>query len=105
MRSPSQARLTQVLGAGALLFGVLGVVRPASLARMLGSSDETARGVGFRDLGNALVLFALRDPGPGIAQRMLYDLSDAYVFGRRKPAVAAAALGFAALGALALAAD
>jgi len=70
---------------------------------MLGSSEETARELGFRDLGNALVIFAAGDPRPGIAQRMLYDLSDAYLFGRRKPAVAAAALAFALLGAIALA--
>jgi hypothetical protein len=36
---------------------------------------------------------------------MLYDVSDAFLFGRRKPIVAAAALGSAALGAVALTAD
>ncbi len=101
----SRDRLKLVLGSGALVFGVLGIVRPASLARMCATNEETARELGFRDLGNALVIFAAADPRPGIAQRMLYDVSDAIMFGRRKPVVAVAGLGFAALGALALASD
>jgi len=36
-------------------------------------------------------------------QRMLFDVSDAAQFGRRKPKVAAGALAFAALGAVGVA--
>jgi hypothetical protein len=99
-----------ILGGGAAGFGLLGVVRPRTvlrprtLARMLGSDVETAREVGIRDLGNALV-FAGGANRPAVLQRMLYDVSDAVVFGRRKPGVAAGALAFALLGALTLRAD
>lgn len=101
----SQHALTRAVASGALACGLLGVVRPAVLARMLETGDETAREIGFRDLGNALVLFGAADARLGLAQRMLYDVADAVMFGRRKPGVAVAALGGAALGALALAAD
>jgi hypothetical protein len=94
MKVPTVA--TGVLAAGALGFGVLGLGSPARLARMVGSGEETARELGFRDLGNGLVILAA--PTAGIAQRVLYDVSDAIMFGRRKPRVAAGALGFAALG-------
>jgi hypothetical protein len=101
----SQRGLTRILGTGALAFGVLGVVRPAVLARMMDASEDHARAIGVRDLGNALVLFASRDPRPAIVQRMLYDVGDAFQLAPRKPAAAAAAIGFAALGALALASE
>jgi hypothetical protein len=93
-----------VLGIGALAFGVLGVLRPAALARMMDSDEETARTVGFRDLGNALALLWSADPRPAIVQRMLYDVGDALHLARRKPGAAAGALGFAALGGVAIAA-
>jgi hypothetical protein len=99
MKSPTIAR--GVLAAGALGFGVFGIASPARLARMLGSDEATAREVGFRDLGNGLVILAA--PTAGIAQRMLYDVSDAIMFGRRRPRVAVGALGFATLGAYTLA--
>lgn len=101
----SQKSLTRVLGLGALAFGVLGVVRPASLARMMDADEDHARLVGFREVGNALALFWSADPRPAIVQRMLYDVGDALYLASRKPRAAAAALGFAGLGALALAAD
>jgi hypothetical protein len=53
-----------------------------------------------------LVFAACRDrPAPAIAQRALYDASDALLFGRRKPLVGAGAAAFAALGVLALFAE
>jgi hypothetical protein len=55
-----------------------------------------------RDLGNGALLLASAGPRLAIGQRMLFDVSDALRFGRRKPCVAAGALGFAALGASAL---
>ena len=97
------AAIRIVLGGGALGFGVYGVVAPRSLARMVGSdSEELGRELGFRDLGNA-VAFAAGAGRAAVLQRMLYDVSDAVQFGRRKPAVAAGALAFAALGGVALA--
>ena len=93
---------TLVLGGGALGFGVFGVVAPDRLARMVGSDDpDLGRELGFRDLGNALV-FAAGSNRAALLQRMLFDVSDAIQFGRRKPKVGAGALAFAALGAVAL---
>jgi hypothetical protein len=105
VKGVSQRQLTRVLGTGALAFGLLGVVSPGRLARMMDADEAHARSVGFRDLGNALALFTSGDPRPAILQRMLYDVGDALHLLGRKPAAAAAALGFAALGALALVAD
>jgi hypothetical protein len=93
---------TWTLGAGALGFGVLGLVAPARLARMVGSDEETARELGLRDLGNGLVILAA--PQVGLAQRALFDVGDAVMFGRRKPKVGVGALAFAALGVYTLAA-
>src|SRR5579884_1665668 len=93
---------TVVLGGGAAVFGVFGLVAPARLARMVGSDDpDLGRELGFRDLGNALV-FASGANRAALAQRMLFDVSDAIQFGRRKPAVGPGALAFAVLGAAAL---
>ena len=93
---------TFILGGGALAFGVLGIAAPARVAAMVGSSDPgVGREIGLRDLGNALV-FASGSNRTAIMQRMLFDVSDAIQFGRRKPAVGAGALVFAALGAVAL---
>ncbi len=100
-----QKTLVRVLASGAFGFGALGVSRPSRLAAMMGSDEETAREVGFRDIGSALVLLGSERPRAAIAQRMLYDLSDAYLFGRGRPKVAAAALAFAALGAVAFFSD
>jgi hypothetical protein len=94
--------LTGVLAAGALGFGVLGLAAPSRLARLVGSDEETARELGVRDLGNGLVILAA--PSAGLAQRAFYDLSDAVLFGRRKPKVGVGALAFAALGVYTLAA-
>jgi hypothetical protein len=89
--------VTKILGAGALAFGVLGLVRPAKLADMMAADEETAREVGFRDVGNGLLLLVSPDPRPAIAQRALYDVADAVMFGPRKTTVLVGALGFAAL--------
>ena len=91
-----------VLGGGALAFGILGVVAPSRLASLLGPDDAgIGRELGFRDVGNALV-FASGASRAALFQRMVYDVSDAIRFGRRRPGVGAGALAFAALGAAAL---
>ena len=100
----SQRSISYVLGGGALAFGVLGLVDPARLARMMAGDEETARAIGFRDVGNAIAIFATGGGRPAIVQRMLFDVGDAVMFGPRKPKVAVGALAFAALGGVALAA-
>lgn len=97
MSNLSRDTVTKILAGGALGFGVLGLVRPGKLAEMMASDEETAREVGFRDVGNGLLLLASPDPRPAIAQRALYDVSDAIMFGPRKTGVLVGALGFAAL--------
>ena len=106
MKAPSQRAHAAVLASGAGLFAGLGILAPAWLARMIDSDLDTAREIGIRELGNVLVFVACRDrPAPAIAQRALYDASDALLFGRRKPLVGAGAAAFAALGVLALFAE
>jgi hypothetical protein len=85
-----------VLAGGSLAFGLLGLVAPGRLVRMMGSDEETARAIGPRDVGNALT-FALAPTRAAATQRMLCDLGDAAVFGPCKPGVAAGALSFAVL--------
>jgi hypothetical protein len=94
--------LARFLGAGALAFGVLGLRRPGFLARLAATEEETARELGFRDLGNGALLLARADPRLAIGHRVLFDVFGAFLFGRRKPGVAVGALAFAALGAYAL---
>lgn len=101
----SQKSLTRVLGVGTLAFGLLGIARPAVLARLMDAEEEHARAVGYRDLGSGLALLWSSDRRAAIAQRMLYDVSDALYLSSRKPAAAAAALGFAALCAVAYVLD
>jgi hypothetical protein len=93
----------RVLGAGSLAFGVLGLVRPARLARMMAIGEDAARIVGFRDTGSALALFASADKRLAVVQRMLFDAGDAALLARRRPGAAVAALAFGCLGAAALA--
>ena len=103
MEAPSQPAHAAVLAAGAGLFAALGILAPARLARVIDSDVDTAREIGIRELGNVLVFAACRDrPAPAIAQRALYDASDALLFGRRKPLVGVAAAAFSGLGVLAL---
>lgn len=92
-------------GIGSLGFGALGVAKPDVSRRLVGSTRDEARELGFRDLGCALVIYSSDDPRPGIAARMLFDVGDAVVYGRRKPAVAVIALAAVALGAVALVVD
>jgi hypothetical protein len=95
--TPREARIAAaVLAGGSFGFGLLGILAPGRLARMLDADEETARAIGVRDVGNALA-FVLAPTSAAAVQRMAYDLADAATFGRRKPAVAAGALSFAAL--------
>jgi hypothetical protein len=87
-----------VLGAGCLSFAGWAFARTDRLAAMIGSDLATARAMAVRDLGSGIALVASRDPRPAMVARVLYDVSDAALFGRGRPKVAASALGFAALG-------
>ncbi len=86
------------LGVGCLGFAGWALARPERLAAMIGSDLATARAMAVRDLGAGIALVGSRDPRPALAARVLYDVGDAVLFGRGRPKVAAAALGFAALG-------
>ena len=97
----SRRSIARFLGLGALGFGVLGLAKPRTLARLAATDERTARELGWRDLGNGLLLLASGSRF-AIGQRMLYDVSDAIEFGPRKRGVAVGALAFAALGAVAL---
>jgi hypothetical protein len=90
------------MGAATLAFVAWAFAREERLAGLLGADVATARAMAVRDLGSGIVLLAARDPRPALAARVLYDVSDAAIFGRGRPKVAASALGFAALGIAAL---
>jgi hypothetical protein len=85
-----------VLGAGCVGFAGWAFKRTERLADLLGSDLATARAMAVRDFGSGIVLLTARDPRP--VARVLYDVSDAVLFGRGRPKVAASALGFAVLG-------
>lgn len=90
------------MGVATLAFVGWAIAREEQLAQLLGSDLSTARAMAARDLGSGIVLLTARDPRPALTARVLYDLSDAVIFGRNRPKVAASALGFAALGIAAL---
>jgi hypothetical protein len=87
-----------VLGAGCLAFAGWAFERTERLAELIGSDLATARAMAVRDLGSGIALIGSRDPRPAMVARVLYDVSDAVLFGRGRPKVVASALGFAALG-------
>lgn len=98
-KTPRDAQVgAAILGSGALAFGILGLVAPKRLAKMMDADVDAARAIGFRDVGNGLA-FVFAPTSVAALQRMLYDIGDAASFGPRKPAVAAGALSFAALSA------
>jgi len=87
-----------VLGAGCVGFAGWAFKRTERLADLLGSDLATARAMAVRDFVSGIVLLTARDPRPAMVARVLYDVSDAVLFGRGRPKVAASALGFAVLG-------
>jgi hypothetical protein len=88
------------LAAGAIGFGLLGVARPQRLAHLMGTDEESARALGFRDLTNGVLLLLARDKRPLLAARALANLDDAWKYGRSDRRVLVGALGFAALAAV-----
>jgi hypothetical protein len=92
-----------VLAAGCAWWAALALLRTREMAELIGASEAEVRALGVRDLGSGLALALSADPRPAIGVRVLLDLADAVSYGRGRPAVAAMTLGFAALGAAALA--
>jgi hypothetical protein len=82
-----------ILGGGALAFGAWGVAQPESLASAMGVDRDAARMVGYRDTASGL-LIALQGGTASYLVRALFDFGDAALMARRKPKVAAGALGF-----------
>jgi hypothetical protein len=99
-----QRALTLALAGGCALWSGLALLRTSRMAELIGASEAEVRALGVRDIGSGLTLVFASDPRPAIGARVLFDLSDAYHYARGRPAVAAMTLGFAALGAAALAA-
>jgi len=92
-----------VLAGGCAWWAALALLRTRAMADLIGASEAEVRALGVRDLGSGLTLALSADPRPAIGARVLFDLSDALAYARGRPAVAAMTLGFAALGAAALA--
>ena len=88
------------LGIASLGVGAVGIVKPEFPARLTGAAIAEARGLGFRDLAVGITIYA--HPRVGLAQRAIVDIGDAVTFAKRKPAVAAVAVGSAALAVYAL---
>ena len=87
-----------VLGAGCLGFAGWAFARTERLAELIGSDLATARAMAVRDLGSGIVLVTSANPTGPMVARVLYDVSDAVLFGRGRPKVVVSALGFAGLG-------
>jgi hypothetical protein len=85
-----------ILAGGSLFFAAWGIARPRSLARAMGVSEETARFVGFRELGAGLALAGGRGAAPYLP-RIVFDVSDAWAMRKDHPNAALGAVGFAAL--------
>lgn len=92
-----------VLAGGCAWWAALAYLRTERMAELLGASVGEVRALGLRDAGNGLTLALSRDPRAAIAARILFDLADTAAYARGRPRVAAMTLGFAALGAAALA--
>ena len=85
------------------MWAALALLRTRSMAELIGASEAEVRALAVRDVGSGLALALARDPRAAIRARVLFDLVDALRYGRGRPKVAAMTLGFAALGAVALA--
>jgi hypothetical protein len=92
-----------VLAGGCAWWSALALLRTERMADLIGASEAEVRALGVRDIGSGLALALSPDPRPAIGARILFDLSDAASYARGRPKVAAMTLGFAALGAVALA--
>jgi hypothetical protein len=101
MKSGSHQVMKGILAGGSLFFAAWGIAAPRSLARAMGVSEETARFIGFRELGAGVVLAGGRGPAPYLP-RIVFDVSDAWAMRKDHPNAALGAVGFAALAVAAL---
>ena len=92
-----------VLAGGCAFWAGLALLRTRQMADLIGASEAEVRALGVRDIGNGLTLALSSDPRPAIGARIMFDLADTASYARGRPKVAAMTLGFAALGAAALA--
>jgi hypothetical protein len=84
--------LRHVIGAGSLVLGAVGVLKPRLMA-WTGVEELEARGLGFRDLAVGFAVYA--DPRVGFVQRAIVDAGDAVLFARRNALVSMLAVGSA----------
>jgi len=93
-------QLVSALGYGSVALGVVGLLAPRQVARLMNDDPDLARPLSLRD---ALIGVAiLRDRGPAsLVARGLSDVSDAVRLRRRSPLVA---LGAFSVGVVAFAA-
>src|SRR5690606_21571600 len=81
--------LALALGAASLGLGIWGILWPRQLGAVLGTDQDTARLIGFRDVGLALPLLGWGSR-PALLSRAVLDLGDAFVF-RHRPLIAVGA--------------
>ena len=104
MRLETLQVMKVLLTGGSLFFAAWGMAAPRSLGRAMGVSEETARFIGFRELGAGLVLAGGHHRARYLP-RVVFDASDAWAMRRDHPNAAVGALGFAALAVVAMALD
>jgi hypothetical protein len=91
-----------LLGAGCVGWIVWAFRKTDRVAEMIGTEPAEVRALAIRDIGSAISLLTPGPVKPAIAVRVMYDLSDAWRYGRGRPRVLASTVGFAAFGALGL---
>jgi hypothetical protein len=74
-------------------WAAVGLARPAPIAARLGIGVGEVRVLALRDLGSVVPLIVSRDPRPALAMRMLFDLSDAALYGGRREVLPLAIAG------------
>ena len=91
-----------LLGAGCVAWITWAFRRTDHIAEMIGTEPAEVRALAIRDIGSAISLLTPGPVKPAIAVRVMYDLSDAWRYGRGRPRVLVSTVGFAAFGALGL---
>jgi hypothetical protein len=87
-----------ILGAGCVAWIAWAFRRTDRVAEIVGTDPAEVRALAIRDIGSAISLLTPGAAKPAIAVRVMYDLSDAWRYGRNRPKVLASTVGFAALG-------
>ena len=90
--------LPRLLGAGCVAWIAWAFRRTDRVAEIVGTDPAEVRALAIRDIGSAISLLTPGAAKPAIAVRVMYDLSDAWRYGRNRPRVLVGTVGFAALG-------